>query len=226
MTEEYVPLDRQDDNFYQRFMEQRARDLNNPSTTDKNDSFPFPIKPLPSALSKYHRKRLDTHGSDSGFSSPIALSRSMVLSPAAPIETSTPHPPTSQQAQISQPSPKGQFSPIQQFISNSAKLRPKEPKNNRFNRISPILNQYWEPALDRTINFDPLYTIVTYFVNFIFHATTNPSSSLPLPSCCHCLISDFIEHDSLMVTILQDRTIIQTLQLNFCSPILHIIHFS
>ena len=32
MIEEYVPSDHQNDNFYERFMEQRNRDLNNPST--------------------------------------------------------------------------------------------------------------------------------------------------------------------------------------------------
>ena len=43
MIEEYVPSDHQNDNFYERFMEQRTRNLNNPSTTEENDSFPIPI---------------------------------------------------------------------------------------------------------------------------------------------------------------------------------------
>ena len=46
MIEEYVPSDYQDDNFYERFMEQRTQDLNKPSTTDEHDSFPFPIELL------------------------------------------------------------------------------------------------------------------------------------------------------------------------------------
>ena len=43
MIEEYVPSIHQNDNFYEPFMEQRTRDLNNPSTTEKHASFPFPI---------------------------------------------------------------------------------------------------------------------------------------------------------------------------------------
>ena len=46
MIAEYVPSDHQNDNFYERFMEQRVRDLKNPSTTEEHDSFPFPIEPL------------------------------------------------------------------------------------------------------------------------------------------------------------------------------------
>ena len=49
MIEEYVPCDHQKDNFYERFVEQRYRDLNNPSTTEERDSFPLPIKPLRSS---------------------------------------------------------------------------------------------------------------------------------------------------------------------------------
>ena len=102
MIQEYMPPDLQNDNFYERFMEQRARDLNNPSITDEHDSFPFPIEPLQSNSSKVQEKRLDTHSSDSGVNSQLALFRS----PATPFETSTTHPFTSQQAQIAQLSPK------------------------------------------------------------------------------------------------------------------------
>ena len=42
MIEEYVPSDHQNDNFYERFMEQRSRDLNEPGTTEEHVSFPFP----------------------------------------------------------------------------------------------------------------------------------------------------------------------------------------
>ena len=34
VEEEYVPSNNQNDNFYERLMEQRSRDLNNPSTTE------------------------------------------------------------------------------------------------------------------------------------------------------------------------------------------------
>ena len=43
MIEKYVPPDYRNDNFYERFMERRTRDLNNPSTREEHDSFPFPI---------------------------------------------------------------------------------------------------------------------------------------------------------------------------------------
>ena len=46
MLEEYAPPDHQNHYFYERFMEQRTRDLNNASTTEEHDSFPFLIEPL------------------------------------------------------------------------------------------------------------------------------------------------------------------------------------
>ena len=65
MIEKHVPPDHQNDNLYERFMEQRSRDLINPSTTDERDSSPFAREPLRSSLSKAQRKRLDTHSKDS-----------------------------------------------------------------------------------------------------------------------------------------------------------------
>ena len=139
MIEEYVPSDHQDDNFYERFMEQRTRDLNNPSTIDERDSFPFLIEPLRSILSTNHPKRSSIHSNDSGNTSPLASSRTPVLSPTIPAETFTPQPSSSQAAQARHLPPREPLSPIQQFIRNSAtrmaknsmKPRPKEPKHNR-----------------------------------------------------------------------------------------------
>ena len=79
------------------------------------------------------------HSNDSGITSPLASSRTPVLSPAIPAETSTPHPSSSQHSQTVQLPPREHLRPIQQFISNSAtrmaqnsgKSHPKEPKNNR-----------------------------------------------------------------------------------------------
>ena len=53
LIEEYVPSDHQNDNFYERFMERRTRDLNNPNTTEKHESFPFPIEPLYAILCQH-----------------------------------------------------------------------------------------------------------------------------------------------------------------------------
>ena len=140
MIEEYIPSDQQDDKFYERFMEQRARELNNPGTTEEHHSFSFPIKPLRSILSSYKPQRSSMHSNDSGNTSPLASSRTPVLPPQIPTETSTTYPSSSQHAQTAQWSPRENLSPIQQFIRNSAnrmarnsvKLRSKEPKCNRW----------------------------------------------------------------------------------------------
>ena len=76
------------------------------------------------------------HSNDSGLTSPLASSRTPVLSTTIPAETSTPHPSSSQHARAAQLSPRENLSPIQQFIRNSAtrmagssvKSRSKEPK--------------------------------------------------------------------------------------------------
>ena len=139
MIEESVPSDHQDDDFYERFMEKRTRDFNTPSTTDEHDSFPFPIEPLRSISSTNQPKRSGMHSNDSGITSPLASSRTPVLSPTIPAETSTPQPSSSQAAQPPHLPPREPLSPIQQFIRNSAtrmarnsmKTRPKELKYNR-----------------------------------------------------------------------------------------------
>ena len=90
MIEDYVLSDHQNDNFYERSMEQRTRDLNNPGTTEEHDSFPFPIEPLRSFPPTNKPKRFSTQSNDSGITSPFAFSRTPVISPAIPAETSTP----------------------------------------------------------------------------------------------------------------------------------------
>ena len=139
MIEEYIPSDQQNDKFYERFMEQRTRDLNSPSTTDEHDSFPFPIEPLRSSSSTNQPKRSSMHSNDSGNTSPLASSRTPVLSPTIPAETSTPQPSSSQGAQPPHLPPREPLSPIQQFFRNSAtrmarnsgKSHRKGPKYNR-----------------------------------------------------------------------------------------------
>ena len=90
IIEDYVPSDQQKDNFYERFLEQRTRDLDNPSTTEEHDTFPFPIEPLRFLRSTKKPKRSSMHSNDSRITSPVASSRTPVLSPAIPMETSTP----------------------------------------------------------------------------------------------------------------------------------------
>ena len=137
--EEYVPSNHQNDNFYERFMEQRTQDSNNPSKTEEHASLPFPIEPLRPISSTSKPKRSSSHSNDSGITFPLVSSRTPVLSPAISTETSTPHPSSSQHVQTAQPSSRENFSPIQQFIRNSAthmakngvNLHSKEPKYNR-----------------------------------------------------------------------------------------------
>ena len=139
MIEEYVPSHHQNDNFYERFMEQRTRKLNNSSTTEDHDSFPFPIEPLRSISSTNRPKRFSTHSNDSVITTQVAYSRTPVLSPGIPVETPTLHPSSSQHAHIAQLLPREHLSPIQQFIGNgairiarnSAKWRSREPKYKR-----------------------------------------------------------------------------------------------
>ena len=139
MIEEYVPSDHHTDNFYERFMQQRTRDLDNSSTTEEHDSFPLPIEPLRSISSTNQPKLSSMHSNDSGITSPLAFYRTSVLSPAIPAGTSTPHPSSSQHARAAQLSHRENLSPIQQFLRNSAtrmagssvKSRSKEPKYNR-----------------------------------------------------------------------------------------------
>ena len=90
MIEDYVPSDHQNDNFYEHFVEHRTRDLNNPSSTEEHDSFPFPIEPLRSISSTNKPQRSSMNSNDSGITSPFASSRTPMLSPAIPMENFNP----------------------------------------------------------------------------------------------------------------------------------------
>ena len=124
MIEEFVPMDRRPDDFYERFMEQRIQKINNPGQSGAEDSLPFPIEPLRTAPVTLPQKRVSNTGSDSGVNFPH------VLSPAMPItsDNSQPHliPSTSRMNPLS-----GPLTPGQQFIFNSRKSKNKEPKYNR-----------------------------------------------------------------------------------------------
>ena len=165
--EEYVPSDHQNDHFYEHFMEQRTRDLKSLSTTEEHDSFPFPIEPLWSTPSTDKPKRPSTHSNDSEITSPVASSRTPVLSHAILMETSNPHPSSSQHAQTAQSSPREDLSPIQQIIRNSAtrmarhsvNLRSKELKYNRSQPNYPNSQSVLRTITRQAINFDPLYKI-------------------------------------------------------------------
>ena len=73
MIDKNVPPDHQNDKFYDHLMEQRARYLINPITTEEHDSFLFSIEPLRS-ISLNPQKRPSTHSNDSWIISPLAFS--------------------------------------------------------------------------------------------------------------------------------------------------------
>ena len=124
MIEEYVPMDRRHDDFYERFMEQRFKKINNPEPSSMEDSLPFPIEPLRAAPVTLPPKRLSNTSSDSGVNSPHFLSPVMPITP----DNSQSHliPST-----LRMTPPSGTLTPIQQFLKNSRNSKAKEPKYNR-----------------------------------------------------------------------------------------------
>ena len=124
MIEEYVPMDRRHDDFYERFIEQRLQKINNPGQSSTGDSLPFPIEPIRTAPATLPQKRVSNTSNDSGVNSP------QVWSPAMPVTPknlqSYPMPSTSRM-----PPSSGPLTPIQQFIHNSRNSKAKEPKYNR-----------------------------------------------------------------------------------------------
>ena len=196
-------------------MKQHTRDLNNLSTTEEHDSFPFPIEPLRSNLSTNKPTRPSMHSNDSGITSPLASSRTPMLSPAVSIETSTPHPSSSHHDQPAQLSHREHLSPIQQFIRNSAprmvrnsvESRTKVPKYDRSQPKYPNFQ-----SVMRTITrqgymlWSPLY-YCHVFVTFVL------PTPLPFTRKYRCYwIPDYLEHDSYNFPM-------QTIQVPLCSLI-------
>ena len=87
MIEEYVPMDIHHDNFYERFMEQQIKKLNNSEQSGMRNSLPFPIEPLRTAPVALSQKRVGNTSSDSGVNSPHVLSTAMPITP----DNSQPH---------------------------------------------------------------------------------------------------------------------------------------
>ena len=124
MVEEYVPMDRRHDDFYERFMKQRFQKINSPGQSSMEESLPFPIELLRATPVTLPQKRKSNISSDSGVTSPHALSPAKSITP----DNSQPHlKPSTSRTNLSS----GPLTPIQQFIKNSRKLKNKEPKYNR-----------------------------------------------------------------------------------------------
>ena len=124
MIEEYRPMDKRHDDFYEKLMEQRIQKINNPEQSNMEDSFAFPIESLRTAPVTLPPKGVSNTCSDSGVNNPHALS------PAIPVNLVNSQsyliPSTSRMNPPSRP-----LTPIQQFIKNSQTSKAKEPKNNR-----------------------------------------------------------------------------------------------
>ena len=138
MIEEYVPSDTHRDNFYERFMERRVQQLNNPQETAQDDSIPFPIAPLTSAPTVLPPERISNTSDDSGVNSPPTLSPTIQPQPISYLPR-TPINNTSTSQVITSPIPPSQpLTPIQRLIHhNTRKYQNKEPKYNRYQPNPP-----------------------------------------------------------------------------------------
>ena len=123
MIEAYEPMDRRQDYFPERFMEHRFRKVNNPEQSGMEDSLPFPIEPLRTALVTLPQNRVSNTSSDCGVNSAHVLPSAMPIT----LDDSQPYlvPSTSRMNPTS-----GPLTPIQIFIRNSDKSKNKEPKYN------------------------------------------------------------------------------------------------
>ena len=112
MIEEYVPMDKRHNDFFERFMEQRIQKINNPEQSNMEDFFPFPIEPLRTAPVKLPPKRVSNTSNDSGINSPHVFSSEMSVTP----DNSQSYliPSTSRMNLLI-----GTLIPIQQFMKNS-----------------------------------------------------------------------------------------------------------
>ena len=121
MIDEYVPMDRRHDDFYERFKEQRIQKLSNSEQPGLEDSLPFLIEPLRTVPDKLPQERVSNASSDSGMNSPH------VLWPNLPVTPDNPQPdlkPSTLRMNL----PTGPLTPIQQFNINSRKSKTEEPK--------------------------------------------------------------------------------------------------
>ena len=132
-------------------MEQCTRDLKNPITTEEHDCFSFPIEPLRSISPTNKPKRSSTHSKNSGITSALVSFRTPVLSPAIPLETSTPHPSSSPHAQTAQYCRPGKLSVrfnnlfltvLPSWLEVASTCAPKSLKMIAFNQNTSMLSQY------------------------------------------------------------------------------------
>ena len=187
MIEEYVPIDRRHDYFFERFLEQRIQKLNNPEKPGMEDSLPFPIEPLRAAPTTLPRKRVRNTSSDSGVNSPHVLSPAM---PAIP-DNSLPYlMPSTSRMNL----PGGPLTPIQQFIHNSCKSKNKEPNtivpnliiltHSRCCALAPSKATNSNLLLPFSLTLPNLFLLVFYtFAVFFCQHLTFFTLQLTMPQC-------------------------------------------
>ena len=162
--------DHQNDNVFQRFMDQRTRELNNPSTTEEHDSFPFPKEPLRSISPTNKPKRSNTHSNESWSSSPLATSRIYVQSHALPMETSTPIHLLLRMHKLLNRCPGNISVRFNSFLVTvppawleiASTCAPNSLETIARNQIAAILSQCWEQSPGRVMNFDSIYNIARF----------------------------------------------------------------
>ena len=124
MIEEYVPHDQRHDDFFERFLEQRMGKLNNFTVPSAEDTIPFPITPLPTALVVALHQRDSITSSDSGVGSHHVFSPTLPITP----EQLPQHPQETETEQPSTLASTRALTPIQQFLRNSRRSKAREPK--------------------------------------------------------------------------------------------------
>ena len=150
MIEEYVPMDRRHDDFYEKVMEQRFQKINNPEQAGMEDSLPIPIEPLRTAPVTHPQKRVSNTSIDSGVNSPHVLSPAMPVTP----DNSQSYliPSTSRTNPLS-----GPLTPIQQFIKNAENQR---PKSQNTIALSLTRSRCSDLAIDKAINSNFSFFII------------------------------------------------------------------
>ena len=170
MIEGYVPMDRRQDDFYERFMEQRIQKLNNREQSGMEDPLPFPIESLRTTPITLPQKRVSITSIDSGVNSPH------ILSPAKPItpDNSQPYPTpsTSGMTLVALTVP---IRPLQQFFNNNRNTKNKEPK---YNRSQPDHPDPQSVLRTRTRLGYKIYLIFLFFLCFICFFNDFSSSEL------------------------------------------------
>ena len=113
-----------DDDFYERFLEQRIGKLNSSTEPLAEDPIPFPNRPLPMAPAKTSHKRDSFTSSDSGVGSPEVYLPNIPFTPEQPPQ----HPQDTPTEQLLTSAPTRPLTPIQQLMRNSQKSKAKEPE--------------------------------------------------------------------------------------------------